>query len=152
MPRPSHIPGLGAAIPALCLWAWSGVAAADPVARAGRDFLAYPGETIVLDGTASEAGDGAEWRWVQVGGPTVALRDGDAPRPRFRLPRPGRYTFELVLREGEQSSAPDTVEVIAVDPEAAERGDEGCSAAAGAPGLGWLVGLLAVCRLRERGA
>jgi hypothetical protein len=152
MPRLPHIPGLRAAIPAVCLWAWSGAAAADPVARAGRDFLAYPGETIVLDGTASEAAGGAEWRWVQVGGPTVALRDGDAPRPRFRLPSPGRYTFELVVREGEQSSAPDTVEVIAVDPEAGEPDDAGCSAAAGAPTALWLLGLLAAARRRERGA
>ncbi len=131
-----HSTALVAAIPVL--WSLAGAAAAAPTARAGRDFLAYPGEVVTLDGTASEETDGAAWRWVQIGGPTVALRDGDGPRPRFTLPAPGRYSFELVLRAGETASAPDVVEVIAVDPGAGDRlrETEGCATAAGGPGTG----------------
>ena len=151
MARLIHIPAAFAAIPTAALLLAAAPAAADPVARAGRDFLAYPGETIVLDGTASEAAGDAAWRWVQVGGPTVALREGSSARPRFKLPEPGRYSFELVIREGELVSEPDVVEVIAVDPEAADRGQGGCSAAGGAgAGAAWLALVLTAGRRRKR--
>jgi len=107
---------------------WPTAAHAEPVSRAGRTFLAYPGDTIVLDGTASEGTD-LEWRWVQVGGPRVAATGSDSAEPRFRADLPGRYTFELVVWEGEVSGEPDTVDVVVVDPEVATRylAPTGCS-------------------------
>lgn len=112
------------------------VAEAAPKARAGRAFLAYPGESIQLDGRDSEGQD-LEFRWVQIGGPTVALLDGASAQPRFTLDEPGRYSFELVVREGELASEPAVVDVIAIDADVAGRfSDAGCAARRGPPGLG----------------
>ncbi len=99
---------------------WPTASHAAPISRAGRTFLAYPGDTIVLDGTASEGSD-LEWRWVQVGGPRVAATGTNTAEPRFRADLPGRYTFELVVRQNERSAEPDTVDVVVVDPEVATR-------------------------------
>lgn len=118
-------------------------ASAAPVARAGRPFLAYPDETIVLDGSES-GGTSLGYRWVQVGGPDVGLIGGDTARPRFTVRTPGRYSFELVVREAEVSSAPDAVDVIVIDADVAGRvGGAGCAHAVGLAWLGAAVGLVA---------
>ena len=113
---------------ATCLAIAPGVVEAAPVSRAGATFLAYPGDTIVLDGSASEGNDLA-WRWVQIGGPRVAASGTDTERPRFRADLPGRYTFELVVWEGDVPASPDTVDVVVADPEIADRyaRQSGCS-------------------------
>jgi len=115
-----------------------GVARAEPVSRAGATFLAYPGDTIVLDGSASE-GDDLDWRWVQTGGPRVAATDTDTAHPRFRADLPGRYTFELVVWEGQEAGRPDSVDVVVVDPEVATRyaKESGCSQQGGGA-LAWV--------------
>ena len=134
----SHLPLLGLGLAALL----PQVSGAAPVSRAGATFLAYPGDTIVLDGTASE-GEELAWRWVQIGGPRVPATGTDTARPRFRADIPGRYTFELVVREGEVSAAPDTVDVVVADPEIATRYDRdgGCSQLPGRLGWAWCLPL-----------
>ncbi len=133
-----HITAVRLVIPTVLGLAISATAAASPTARAGRDFLAYPAETIVLDGTASEPASGVEWRWAQVGGPSVALRDGATAHPTFRVTEPGRYSFELVVRAEDGASEPDTVEVIVADPAAGDRARGGCATAGPAGALAWL--------------
>lgn len=130
-------------------------AAAPPEARAGRPFLAYPGDTIELNGSESSDPDGdpiTSWAWAQVDGPAAALEDTGGPHPVFTANVPGTYSFELVVGAGGETSEPDVVDVIVVDPEAGTRhrdlGD-GCSAAGGAGLAGLWVGILAVARRRR---
>jgi hypothetical protein len=130
-------------------------AGAVPVAKAGRAFLAYPGETIQLDGRDSE-GEAIEYRWAQVGGPDVPLIDGASAQPRFSVELPGRYSFELVVREGDVASEPDVVDVIAIDADVAGRfAKGGCATVGGAPrasllGIGLLGAILTRLRPRRR--
>ena len=134
-----------------------GVAGAAPVSRAGATFLAYPGDTVVLDGSASE-GNELAWRWVQIGGPRVASSGTDTARPRFRADVPGRYTFELVVWEGDEASSPDTVDVVVADPRIAERylKPAGCSQGGAAQQTGtgiltwaWWLPMLVVGRRKQ---
>lgn len=148
MRTPLHALGLALAA---ALVALPDPAAAAPLARAGRPFLAYPGETIVLDGAESE-GDDIAYRWVQVGGPEVALSGGDTARPRFEVAAPGRYSFELVVREGELASAPDIVDVVVIDADVAGRLSEGGCAHAPGGALAGLVAALAALAGRRRRA
>jgi MYXO-CTERM domain-containing protein len=134
-------------------------AAAPPEALAGRAFLAYPGDTIELNGSQSSDPDGdpiATWAWSQVDGPVVALAKTGGSSPTFTVQEPGTYSFELVVGAGGQTSAPDVVDVIVVDPDAGARhsaGASGCSAAPGAPLSGLAVaGLLALVGGRRRRA
>jgi hypothetical protein len=154
-PRPWPRAPLGRRVAALAVGAplalLPAARAEDAVARAGRDFLAYPGETVVLDGTASSPAGIADWRWVQIGGPSTSVEGANTPHPRFVVKEPGRYTFELSVRTDELPSAPDTVDVIVLEPDAGARFADsgGCAhAAAGAPAL--LLGLLGAAALRPR--
>jgi hypothetical protein len=120
--------------------------AAEPIARAGRTFLAYPGESIRLDGSASE-GDAPEYRWVQVGGPRVPLTHADTVRPEF-------YTFELTIRDGSTASPPDEVDVVVLDPEIGTRyaPTAGCSTVPSGAGTWFLLALpllVVPCRSRR---
>lgn len=98
----------------------AGTACAQPIARAGRTFLAYPAESIRLDGSASE-GEQLAYRWVQTGGPRVPLEGADTVRPSFYTDHPGRYTFELTVREDDSDASIDEVDVVILDPEVGTR-------------------------------
>lgn len=91
-----------------------------PVALAGEPFMAYPGDTVVLDGTGSYDPEGAElgWRWTPIAGPKVQLARGDTDAPQFTADEPGVVSIELVVDDGGQDSEPDVVDVIVVDPAA----------------------------------
>jgi len=129
------------------------MATAAPEARAGRAFLAYPGETIRLDGTASEGTD-PDFRWVQIGGPRVPLSGADTRRPEFYADLPGRYTFELTVREGEEASAPDEVDVVVLDPEIGTRyaPQSGCSTVSptASSTVAWMMASLAAIGILRR--
>lgn len=125
--------------------------AAAPVARAGESFLAYPGEVITLNGDASSDpdGDALTFTWRQVGGLTVALDGSDGPAPSFTPQRGATYTFELVVSDATQNSAPDRVDVVVVEPSVGERLETGgCSAAGGAFG-GLALAVLAIASRRR---
>lgn len=131
---------------------------ARPEARAGLSFLAYPGETITLDGSASADPSGLplSFAWVQVAGPPVELRASDTEAPAFDASTPGVHRFELRVQAGGSSSAPDLVDVIVVDPDIAvtatgapaEGG--GCATAGGSPApmAALLLGAALLCRRR----
>lgn len=146
------MPSFLAAITAATLSA----AAAPPQARAGRAFLGYPGETIELNGSASDDPDGdalTGWTWAQVGGPEVPLQSSDGPRPRFRADLPGTYRFTLQVEAGGERSDADGVDVIIVDPEAGTRytpAEGGCATLSrgAAPALAGLA-LVFVARRRD---
>ena len=132
-------------------------AVAAPTARAGSAFLAYPGESIRLNGSASEGAD-LDFRWVQIGGPRVPLSDADTVRPSFYADLPGRYTFELTVRSGDDASPPDEVDVVVLDAEVGTRyaPGRGCSTLSTASPwqAGWFLLPLAgltLRRTRERG-
>lgn len=140
---------------ALLLAAVAAPARADepPVALAGVPFLAYPGERIVLDGSASYDPDGASltWAWTQVHGPGVDLRADTTANPEFDAELPGTYTFELVVDDGLLQSEPDEVDVIVVDPAIGmDMQPQGCQAAPAAGGLLLLLPALVGRRRQAR--
>jgi hypothetical protein len=81
------------------------------------------------------------------------LTDSDTARPSFFTERPGRYTFELTVREATLESSIDEVDVVVLDPEIGTRYDpaSGCMHALIPTTTTWLVGLGALwCVGRRR--
>ena len=91
--------------------------AAGAFADAGYDEKVGEGERVTLDGTRSRTprtGATLTYAWTQTGGPTVTLDDATAARPAFVAPSvssPTDLTFSLVVNDGTNTSAPDTVTV-----------------------------------------
>jgi hypothetical protein len=131
----------------------NGAIAAAPVARAGEAFLAYPGEIVTLNGSASSDADGdpLDYTWRQVGGPEVDLTENDGPAPKFTPDVGGTYSFQLVVSDATQNSPADRVDVVVVEPAVGERLDTGGCSTAPLGGLG-LAGLLlaAAAAVRRR--
>lgn len=128
--------------------AWANEA---PVALAGRAFLAYPGERIVLNGSESSDpdGDALSFEWTQLWGPGTVLAKADTAAPEFDARLPGTYTFELVVGDGALDSEPDAVDVIVVDPAIGQSVDAGgCASAPGRTTLS--LTLLALVGLARR--
>lgn len=125
---------------------------AAPVADAGLGVLAYVGDTVVLNGTASTdaEGDALTYTWTQLDGAPVALDGYDTAEPAFVVDAPGPYRFQLVVNDGALDSAPDEVALYVPDREATPSGKpSGCSTAPAAVGwLGVAVGLVIVGRRR----
>jgi hypothetical protein len=88
-----------------------------PTANAGPDQTVTILSTVTLNGTASADPDNNPlgFAWTQVGGPPVALSDAGAPAPSFRPTAPGVYTFNLVVNDGQATSAADTAAVAVQD-------------------------------------
>lgn len=87
---------------------------APPVADAGPDQTSMVGGLIMLDGSRSSDADGDAlsfaWRILSApDGSTAILSDPVAVNPTFTADRPGEYTIELIVHDGEAPSAPDTV-------------------------------------------
>jgi len=132
--------------------------ASDPTATpyradVGRPFLAYVGDQVVLDGSASvgPAGSPMRYRWEQVGGPEVSLSDAAAEKPAFEIEAPGNHVFELVVGDGALWSDPARSYVIVVDRDigrlhAASRC--GCDTTPGATGVlvAAVIGLFGIRR------
>jgi RHS repeat-associated protein len=89
-----------------------------PVANAGPDQSVARGVLVTLDGTQSQAPEGAAltfgWTLVsQPAGSSVSLNNSTSATPQFTPLRPGNYVFELVVNDGQFDSAPDSVTVTA---------------------------------------
>ncbi len=87
-----------------------------PVSDAGADQTVYVGSLVTLDGSASTAGDGnaLTYKWSFVSRPTTstaALSSGTVVRPTFAIDQPGNYVLQLVVNDGKQDSAADTVTI-----------------------------------------
>ena len=115
-------------------------------AEAGLDFMAYPGQTVELNGAGSGADD-LEYRWTRTGGPPAELDDSSLANPQFVPDRPGTYTFELTVASGGESSVPDQVSVVVVHTDAGEVNTGGCGVVGAGP---WLLALVPLLwRLRD---
>lgn len=97
-----------------------------PTADAGDDRTVLPGQTALLDGTASTDPEGATltYSWTKLSGPAGTLTSSTAPTARFVPSIPGTYVLQLAVSDGDLTGT-DTVTVIAEnrDP-AADAGDD----------------------------
>ncbi len=83
-----------------------------PIANAGADQTAEGASLVALDGTQSTDmdGDSLVYAWSQTSGPAVSLSDASAAKPTFMAPLiKTTLSFDLVVSDGEDSSAPDSV-------------------------------------------
>ncbi|GAB4292328.1 MAG: hypothetical protein Kow0090_06200 [Myxococcota bacterium] len=83
---------------------------APPVADAGDDIMAGSGATVFLDGTGSFDPNGSplSYKWSSAGG--IALVGERSATPYFISPiEPGEYEFSLVVNDGVEDSAKDSV-------------------------------------------
>jgi hypothetical protein len=92
-----------------------------PVADAGADQPGRLGGALAtLDGSASFDADGhaLSYRWSLLSvpaGSAASLSDPEAPSPWFALDRAGQYVAQLIVNDGFQDGAPDTVVVTVVN-------------------------------------
>jgi beta propeller repeat protein len=90
---------------------------APPVAEAGDDqLLQVVGSTVYLSGAQSydEDGDPLTYQWTLLSKPvgsTAALTGADTVTPTFVADKNGAYSVQLVVSDGKDPSAPDTVTV-----------------------------------------
>jgi RHS repeat-associated protein len=85
-----------------------------PVAKAGPDQTVFVGDMVQLDASKSSDADGdpLTFQWTLVSlptGSTATISDPIAVRPTFAVDRPGSYTVQLVVDDGIEESAPDTM-------------------------------------------
>ncbi len=111
-----------------------------PIANAGPDLTAHPGEHVVLDGTTS-LGDSAfppSYAWKQTAGPEVTLLDASGPSASFTAPDVAsatRLTFQLIVSDTIGTGV-DTVDVLVTPLDTASdvSGGGGCAFPRRAPG------------------
>lgn len=87
-----------------------------PTANAGDDRHGVVGATVTLDGTLSSDpdGDAVTYQWSLTTKPsdsTTTLRNPTTVTPSFVLDKPGTYTGQLIVNDGQLDSEPDTVTV-----------------------------------------
>lgn len=89
-----------------------------PVANAGPDQTAIVNTLVTLDGSGSSDPEGQPitYAWTQTGGPEIVTLNGPTTvNPTFTPTATGVYTFDLVVNDGTDNSAPDDV-VVTVNP------------------------------------
>lgn len=87
-----------------------------PLANAGADQSVYVQQLVTLDASGSSDPDGDalsyQWSFVQQpAGSQVALVSATNVHPTFTPDREGEYLVQLVVRDGQLASAPDTVTI-----------------------------------------
>jgi hypothetical protein len=88
-----------------------------PVANAGPDQTVNENSLVTLNGTGSHDPDmdTLTFAWTQTGGTAVTLTGANTAAPTFTAPSVGAggetLTFELIVSDGQGSSAPDTVAI-----------------------------------------
>lgn len=87
-----------------------------PVARAPATVAAVRGDPVAIDGSASSDAnlDPITYRWTQVSGPSVTLRNADRPQVSLTAPSTSSATeleLELVVSDGLLPSAPARVKI-----------------------------------------
>src|SRR5262249_50807567 len=89
-----------------------------PIAHPGFTVTRLVGDTVVLDGTASYAGNASSvrYRWRQIDGPAARLENDTTTRPRFVAKSAGDYAFELTVRNDSATSRPRSIRVNVVPP------------------------------------
>jgi len=89
-----------------------------PVANAGPDVPNVPlNQYVQIQGSGSTDAENRTltYKWTQISGPAVALDDPSSSSPWFVAHVSGPYQFQLVVNDGVQNSAPDTVTVTYLD-------------------------------------
>lgn len=87
-----------------------------PTADAGADQSGVVGQTLMLEGTASDP-DGdpiASWQWFVESypiGSTPVISDPNIPNPDFSADVAGEYVLSLVASDGFESSLPDLITI-----------------------------------------
>ena len=89
-----------------------------PTADAGSNRSVSAGAPVTLNGSGSDPeGQPLSYAWRQVPEPTVDLTGADTATPSFTAPStPGVLAFELIVNDGKEDSAPDTVTVTVEPP------------------------------------
>ncbi len=87
-----------------------------PVANAGADQSVVSGALVQLDGTASTDGDGdaITYAWILTAAPSGSSASLSGPfsaMPQFTADLPGDYVAQLVVNDGAEDSAPDTITI-----------------------------------------
>ena len=87
---------------------------ATPIADAGPDQQAVPGDVVQLDGSGSTDADGdlLTYAWSLISKPAssqTVLQDSASVAPRLTPDQSGTYVAELTVNDGVNSSAPATV-------------------------------------------
>jgi len=86
-----------------------------PVANAGADQSTLVGSTVTLDGSGSSDVDGDaltfNWSLTPPAGSVATLSDTAAVNPTFDIDLPGVYVAQLIVNDGRENSAPDTVNI-----------------------------------------
>ncbi len=87
-----------------------------PVANAGEDATAAPGDVVSLDGSGSLDPDGDEiiyrWELSKPEGSSATLTSSNFVQTTFQPDLPGDYTATLIVSDGELDSPPDIVTVV----------------------------------------
>ena len=101
-----------------------------PVANAGPNQSVSVGETVTLDGSGSTDVDGDPltyaWSFDSVpAGSTATLSDPTAVMPTFVADEAGTYEVQLIVNDGSEDSAPDTVTITATQPSSGGGGGGG---------------------------
>jgi PKD domain len=91
-----------------------------PIANAGPPQTVFVGSTVHLDGSASSDQDGDplsyQWNFVSVApGSSASLAGANTPKPTFVVDKPGAYTAQLIVSDGQLSSTPATVTVTTIN-------------------------------------
>ncbi|MEM7223637.1 MAG: PKD domain-containing protein [Pseudomonadota bacterium] len=89
-----------------------------PIADAGPDQVVSPGDTVQLDGTGSldPQGDPLNYDWqliAQPGGSSASLSNPTSATPSFVADLLGNYIAQLVVDDGTDFSAPNSVTITA---------------------------------------